>query len=162
MGRDSRYRNHIIFIIRLGHSEYSSPKAPFSSSLPRKTRDYRWRLPRYKAPTLLTLPPPQSGHQRAHYLMLMYCFSTAWLSEIQILGSTDSSIGQSNKEKTILHYHPWKRLSDNEGTVVRVWVSVHIQKACPKVAVLVTISFIYSDHPLPLRALKSWSFHQID
>lgn len=151
MGRDSRYRNHIIFIIRLGHSVFSSPKAPFSSSQPRKTRDYRWRLPLYKAPARLTLPPLQSGYQRSHYLMLMYCFSTAWLWEIQILGATDSSISQSNKEETILHYHPWKLLSDNEGTGVWVvCVSVYIQKACPEVAVLVTISFIYSNHPPPL------------
>lgn len=150
MGRDSRYRNHISFIVRLGHSVYSSPKALFSSSLPRKTRDYRWRLLLYKAPALLTLPPLQSRHQRAHYLMLMYCFFTAWLWEIQILGATDSSISQSNKEKIILHYHPWKLLSDKEGTVVWVCASVHIQKACPEVLVLVTISFIYSNHPSTL------------
>lgn len=96
----------------------SSPKAAFSPSQPRETRDYIWRLLLYKALAQLTLPLWQSGHQRSHYLRLMYCFSTAWLWEIQILGATDSSISQSNKEETILHYHPWKLLSDNEGTVV--------------------------------------------
>ena len=118
VGRDSRWRNHIIFIIRLGPSVYSSTKAAFSPSQPRETRDYIWRILLFKALAQLTLPPWQSRHQRSHYLRLMYCFSTAWLWEIQILGATDSSTSQSNKEETVLHYHPWKLLSDNEGTVV--------------------------------------------
>lgn len=159
MGRDSRYRNHIIFIIRLGHSVFSSPKAPLSSSQPRKTRDYRWRLSCTKPQLGLTLPPLQYGYQRSHYLMLMYCFSTAWLWEIQILGATDSNISQSNKEETILHYHPWKLLCDNEGNVVWViCVPVYIQKACPEVVVLVTISFIYFNHPPPLLCFKKVQF----
>lgn len=117
----------------------------------------------YKAPARLTLPPLQSGHQRSHYLMLMYCFSTAWLWEIQILGAADSSISQSNKEETILHYHPWKLLSDNEGTVVWVCLCfwIYIQKACPEVVVLVIISCIYLNQPPPSFALKNWNFHKV-
>lgn len=50
VGRDSKYTNHIIFIIRLVYSVFSSLKAPFSPSKPRKASDYLWRLLLYKAP----------------------------------------------------------------------------------------------------------------
>ena len=129
----------------------------------RETRDYIWMLLRYKALAQLTLPPWQSGHQRSHYLRLMYCFSTAWLWEIQILGVTDSSISQSNKEETILHYHPWKLLSDNEGTVIgTVCVSVYIYNMCPEVVVLGTISFISFNYLTPLLCFKTWHFQELN
>lgn len=78
--------------------------------------------PAVQSPRSVNPSSVQARHQRAHYLMLMYCFHTAWLWEIQILGTTDTNISQSNKEKTILHYHSWKLLGDNEGTVAWIYL----------------------------------------
>lgn len=120
----------------------SSPKGPFSSSQPRKTRGYGWRFSLYEAPALLTLLAMQCSHKRTHYLMLMYCFPTAWLWEIQILGFTELSICQSNKEGTIVHFHSWKLLSDRE-----LWFESAMDgfKKHPGILISVAISLISPD-----------------